>query len=354
MAYQTDTPSFINAVELLLSQSDRPDRLFRLSKPLSLFVPTILYATFSIPIAYSFWIQQLIAYWFGAFFLYKILEEVVPDSNAAYLGMLAYILCQPMAVYGLAMLTDGLGWCWLIIGVWLSIRSIRSSLMQYTQLIGLGIFIGFGFFIKESVVMVGIFTFFLLLLNPSYSISKKIFAYSILGISFLTIFLIGNLFTYLLWQESIFQWIHFGQSAPPPFNLAGLITQSYHTLDLYWFLFVIGFIKSIHSRTIIYPLNVFLLTIIASWLTLPFVWPYLYDRILFMITPFMMVWIAVGALQFRQFSIVLVVFGGIANLLVSFCIYRYQSSNLIESAAFFYGILLLLFGSYNKYSCQNS
>lgn len=342
MAYQTDSSSFINAVELLLGESTSPDRLFRRSKPLSLLIPAFFYLSIDLPIQYGFLVQQFLAYWLSAIFLYKIVLFISSKESIAYIAMLAYILCQPMAVYGLAILTDGLGWCWMLVGSWLSLKFLTTSKLSYFHLAVLGFFMGLGFFIKESIVITGIFTFFLLLLSPQHTFKAKLIAYSVIGSFFLATFFIGNYLIHLSWGISIFDWIKFGQSTPPPFSWKSFITQSYHTIDLYWFLFVIGLVKSISSYKWTYLDQALFLTLISGWCLLPLFWPYLYDRILFMMVPFMVLWIAIGAMQFQSFALILVLFAGLTNLLVAFFIYKYQTSGLITACALTFCLLLFV------------
>jgi hypothetical protein len=342
MAYQTDSSSFVQAVELLLGESTQPDRLFRRSKPLSLLLPAFLYLSIDLSIQYGFLVQQFLAYWLSAIFLYKIVAFVSNKESFAYLAMLAYVLCQPMAVYGLAILTDGLGWCWMLIGIWMSLKIISSSTLSVYRLAILGIFMGLGFFIKESIIITGIFTFFFLLLHPHHTLKTKVIGYSIIGSSFLITFFIGNYLIDFLWGISIFDWIKFGQSDPPPFSWSSFITQSYHTVDLFWFLFIIGFIKSISARKWTAVHYALFLTLISGWGLLPLVWPYLYDRILFMMAPFLMLWVAIGAAHFKAFALPLVLFAGFMNLLVTFFIYKHQVSGLIVSSAFVFCLLLVV------------
>ncbi|CAA6830147.1 MAG: Unknown protein [uncultured Aureispira sp.] len=342
MSYQTDSSSFIHAVELLLGESSPPDRLFRRSKPLSLLLPAFLYLSTDLSIQYGFWVQQFLAYWLSALFLYKIIAFISSKDFFAYLAMLAYVLCQPMAVYGLAVLTDGLGWCWMLIGIWISLKTISSSTLSIFNLAILGIFMGLGLFIKESILVTGIFTFFLLLIHPNHSLKARLIGYSVVGSFFLSTFFIGNYLTDLFWGISIFDWVKFGQSDPPPFSWSSFIIQSYHTIDLYWFLFIIGFYKSISSRKWSPVHYALCLTFISGWILLPLFWPYLYDRILFMMAPFIMLWVAIGASHFKALALPLVVFAGCTNLLVAFFIYKYQISGLITSSAFLFCLLLLL------------
>jgi hypothetical protein len=342
MAYQTDSPSFIQAVELLLGESTQPDRLFRRSKVLSLLLPAFLYLVFDLSIQSGFFLQQFFAYWLSAFFLYKIVAFISSKESLAYKAMLAYLLCQPMAVYGLAILTDGLGWCWMLIGIWMSLKILSSSKPSLYYLAILGIFMGLGFFIKESIIITGIFTFFLVLLHPQNSFKVKLINYSIIGSSFLITFFIGNYLIDLFWGISIFDWIKFGQSDPPPFSWTSFITQSYHTIDLYWFLFTIGFIKSISSHKWTASYYALFLTFLSGSCLLPFFWPYLYDRILFMMAPFIMLWVAIGAAHFKSLALPLVLVAGFINLLVTFFIYKHQISGLITISAVIFCVLLVI------------
>jgi len=340
MTYQTDSPSFIHAVELLLGESTQPDRLFRRSKPLSLLLPAFLYLSVDLSIQYGFLVQQFLAYWLSALFLYQIISFISSKDSFAYIAMLAYVLCQPMAVYGLAILTDGLGWCWMLIGIWLSLKTLSSSTLSIAHLVRLGIFMGLGFFIKESIIIAGIFTFFLLLIHPKHSPKAKLIGYSLIGSSFLSTFFIGNYLIDYFWGISIFDWIQFGQSDPPPFSWSNFIIQSYHTIDLYWFLFILGFYKSISSYKSSPIRSALFLTLISGWSLLPLFWPYLYDRILFMMVPFLLLWVAIGATHFKSFALPLVLIAGCTNLLVAFFIYKYQVSGLLTSSAFLFCLLL--------------
>lgn len=340
MAHQTDSSSFINAVELLLGESSEPDRLFRLSKPLSLAIPTFLYHFFAVPISDGFLVQQILAYWLSALALYNVIYFVSSKELLAYIGMLAYILCQPMAVYGLAILTDGLGWCWMLWGILFSLKIITTPKLSLFQLALLGCFMGLGFFIKESIIITGIFTFFLVLLHPIHTFQSKLIIYGIIGSCFLGTFIIGNYLLDTFWGISIFDWIKFGQSDPPPFYWKSFITQSYHTIDLFWFFFILGLVKDIYSKNWSYIRYALLLTLISGWILLPFFWPYLYDRILFMLVPFMILWVALGAMHFKPFSFILVLLAGFFNLLITFFIYKHQISGLIIGSGVFFGFLL--------------
>lgn len=357
MAYQTDTPGFVNAVYLLLNDNAETDLLFRLTKPLALILPAFFYSFFAIPVVYGLFLQQLFAYWLSAFFLYKIINYLTQRQDLAYLGMLAFVLCQPVSVYGLAMLTDGLGWCWAILGIWLSLIVIDSPTQKPMHLLFLGLYLGLGLFIKESVAVTGVFIFYHILINNNFSWIQKSKAYFYIGVGFTISFLLGNYLVYRLWGESLLQWIEFGHSSPPGFSLIAFIQQSYHALDVYWFLVIFGvasFFKTIsEQKQIRTGLISMILSACSIWIVLPLVWPYWSDRILFMAAPFLVVWIALGADLFGKMALPLVAIGGIMNVLVVFGIYKYNIGLIVSSALVF---LLLMFAAYlfNYYKKINS
>ncbi|MCH2021069.1 MAG: hypothetical protein MK207_01210 [Saprospiraceae bacterium] len=357
MAYQTDTPGFVNAVNLLLNNNAEADLLFRLTKPLALILPAAFYSLFNIPVIYGLFLQQLIAYWVSAFVLYKIIKYVTNRQELAYLGMLGYVLCQPVSVYGLAMLTDGIGWCWAILGIWFSFKIIDSPAQRLIYFSFLGLYIGIGLFIKESVAVIGVFIFYHILLNTNFSNVYKIKAYFNIGSTFIISFLLGNFFVFNMWGESLFQWIEFGHNSPPEFSLIGFIQQSYHTLDVYWFLVILGilvFFKTIlEQKQINKGLMSMILTACSIWILLPVVWPYWSDRILFMAAPFIVVWIAIGADLFGKMAMPLVLFGGIMNVLVAFGIYKFNIGFIVSSALVFLFLMLVVY-LFNYFKKQKS
>lgn len=348
MAYQTDTPSFVQAIELWLGKSTTPDRLFRLSKPLALLIPTGLHLFLDLPIIYGLLLQQLVAYWIGAIILYNILSQLLESHQLALISVVAYLLCQPLSVYGLAMLTDGLGWTWSLIAVSLAVSTLQSNPPSLAKLGLLGLFFGLGLFIKESILLAGMFAFFLILIHQEYTWKQKVYFYFIIGNTFIATFLLGSYLVYYCFGQSLFQWINFGHSDPPPFLLVNFIKQAYHTLDTYWILILIGSINFIMTKNKSQPLTAMLLTAISSWLLLPFFWPYLYDRILFMIVPYMIFMIGFSIQSLGNNAYLLVLLGGITNVLSTFLIYKYQIPYLITINFIVFGILCLVLFLKNK------
>jgi len=348
MAYQTDTPSFVHAIQLWLGEGTAPDRLFRLSKPLALIIPTLLHCVLDLPITNSLLIQQFLAYWLGAVMLYVILIQLLESHRLALISVIAYLLCQPLSVYGLAMLTDGLGWTWSLIAIALSVHIFHNNKPTLTKLLLLGLLFGLGLFIKESILIAGMLTFFVVLIHQSYTWKQKAYYYSIIGVSFISTFFLGSALVYFFFNQSFFQWLSFGHSDPPPFSTTNFLKQAYHTIDTYWLLIPFGFINFIRLENKPNILVAMLLTAATSWLLLPFFWPYLYDRILFMIIPYMIFLIGFSIKTFGNAMYTLIVLSGIANLLSTFFIYKYQTPHLIVINLFVFSVLSFICFIQNK------
>jgi len=336
--WQQDTASFVNAVLLLTDDADAsPDRLFRLSKPLVLLFPTILYSL-GFSITSGFWIQQLIAWWVCAFLVYRILL-FRNSTSTAFLGALALVLCQPMAVYGLAYLVDAVGWAWMLLVV---MRSLSTTAYHHrSKCIELGLLLGVGIFIKESIVLAGVFIFFQILLQQASFIQKSK-QYLWIGTSFILTLSLGSLLTYAWCGQTLYHWILFNNTnTPPSFQFLGFVLQSYRTLDVFWLFALLGFASSWSVIRKATTLQVFLLTALTSWVLTPICWPYYFDRILFMNAIFLLPFIVRGIRLFRGLGILLVLVGGLSNLFVTFAIYRYQTTGLLPIQLLVVACLLL-------------
>ncbi len=153
---QTDTASYVNAIYLLAGDAAAPDRLFRLSKPLSLLLPALLYQITGLAPSWGLLVQQYLAYWVGAWALYQWLFLLFSERQLARLGLLAYLGMQPLAVYGLAMLTEGVGWAGLLLGLYAAQHVLWQSPWRWWRGLLLGLFWGLTCFVKESVVAAGL------------------------------------------------------------------------------------------------------------------------------------------------------------------------------------------------------
>lgn len=323
---QDDTSSFVQALELAFGESQTPDRLYRWSKPLALVTPSFLHL-FGVPFLVGLLLQQAVSWWLAIYFFGKINFVLFQDKKQAYLAALLLLLCQPMAVYGLAGLVDMLGWAYILGVVYWVMRLPQSA--SHRSWIQLGILLGLGFFIKESSLIVGLFVFFFLAFQPT-TIRVKLRQYLIIGSTFTTVIAFGSWLTWHLFGQTVYHWVLFNEQQPPATNWYYVAQQSYRTLDVFWLLIVLGIVHwQRQRRALSYLWSPLLATGLVAWLVFPFLWHYHYDRILFMNALFLLPLAILGSQWLGRLQLPYIVVGGLANLLVAFGIYRYQIGGLI-------------------------
>lgn len=341
MAYQTDSPSYVNAVLLWAGEPAAPDRLFRLSKPLSLLFPLLTYRLFGLSVLGGLFLQQYLAYCWSSYLVYQLLKKIVPP-HAAY-GTIAYLLCQPMAVYGLAFLTDGLGWCLLLQGLWWGQQLLEKDTPSLGRCVLFGGYLGAACFVKESVVVAGIFTAWWALLQQKKHPLTLLATYGSIAFGGILVLVLGNLLTYFYWDSSLVQWIQFGQDTPPPFSLKGFLAQAYHTLDAFWWLFLGGCWLAWRQRAALPSVFwAYAATLCSGWLLLPLTWPYLYDRILFMLVPPMLPFLALGIGALGRWAWPILLLAGGSQLWVTHQIYFHQQQGLIIGHGLLFFALFLV------------
>ena len=106
---QFDTPNFVGGARLLFGLEGGFDLQARITKPLVLIFPGLIELVSGIHPNYSFLFQNIICYHFCGILIYKVIEHISNSKYQAYLGMLAYITCQPFAIFSLFILSDSVG-----------------------------------------------------------------------------------------------------------------------------------------------------------------------------------------------------------------------------------------------------
>ena len=341
MQIQNDTEGYLNALRIGLGQSDDVDRLHRLNKPLALLIPALLHLTLDISLLKCLLIQQILAYFGAAFFVFLTYELLFQNRDKAYLALVAFLGCQPLTVYGLAALTDSLGWCYSCIGLYACVRLFQQKEVSATNLFLIGAFIAVGFFIKESVVVVGIWLFFSILI---YSISLRhiLKQYASSGLGFLLVLALGNFLIYQYHQKHFWDWLQFAHTDPPKFSILGYLQQTYRCLDVYWLLVLMGlysFFRSSASK----EARICFWSGLSCLCLLPLVWPYYNDRILFLVAPVLIYWVVRGLDYLASARLLLVLMGGFINISTAYLIYRYQIEGLIVLLLSLYGLLIVSF-----------
>lgn len=348
MHNQTDTASYVNATQLFWGFDGEIDRLHRLVKPFALMVSGFLYTLFDLPIVYGLFFQQFCCYFGIGIVLYNIFLLLFEEEYKAFWGTLLLFGCQPMAIYGIAYLTDGLGWFFGLLGILLGVRILLIEEKPYWYFLKVGFLVGIGFFAKESAAIAGLFLGIHVLLNNQIEWLNKLKIYVYLASSFLLVVVVVSCFTQVYFAKSMFTWLAFANTDPTYYSWKGCILQTFRTIDFYWFLVALGMVQIWRTRKTNFPstlLRNYLLTGLFLLLLLPFVWPYTVDRILFMMSPFILA-IAVYSFDLFKGQVAWVVLLGAAlNLGVTFGIYKYELAGWLLKGSFIYitSIIVILF-----------
>ena len=206
---QTDTPSFINAIQILLEDPNATiDRLMRLSKPLSLVLPTFLvYFGFSATMALILqqYLSLCIALW-AIYTLYTRFYKI--EKSIVYQSLLLYISSSVIMVYAFAALNDMPAWAltWCLILYAHQIFTYKQPFLHYVVW---GIIAALGMFIKESILVAGVYVFLAILLNKNKSFLQKTQIYIAIGLPFLLILSLGFYTTKIIWGYHILDWMEF-------------------------------------------------------------------------------------------------------------------------------------------------
>ena len=342
---QPDTPSYANGAKRLFGFDGEADRLQRLSKPLSLLLPAILYAVFGLDTIYGLWIQELTGYLLCGFLMFHILCSFIPNREHAYLGTLAYMMCQPMAIFGVLPMIDSWGWATSLGGILLSIRVLNRNAFSFWSFSALGWYLGLGFFVKESILVAGAFLFVSILLEKD-SIQSKLKFYLVVGLSFAVAILLMSLFTDAIYGVTFLTWLDFNYTDPIQYEqpVRAYALQTFRSLDLYWLLVMVGLFIFVRQwkRGILPKRHIsFVGTGLSCLAIYPFVWPYYFDRIIFMLAPFFMLLVTMSLSYIRRFAVLTILTAGISNLMLAYGIYAYQIKGLIATALGGYSFFLL-------------
>ena len=293
MQWQTDSPSFTNALTLWAGDEAQPDRLMRLTKPLALLLPLFLYKIgFSASLALL--IQQHLSLWLALFFLYQIGATLSRSRLHAQSLCLAWLGSGAIGVYGLAVLMDTAGWAAMLGLAWLGLRWVLNHTVNSLRVLGLAMLLGLGLFIKESTLTAGLFLALLLWLNPKWQTGQKLF-YSLLALLGFGLTVSAGLWLTHRWLGySLLDWFNFNHTGeilyPQP--LASFLTQTVRSLDNGWPLLLlgawIGWRHRANGSETAFAQWAFILTGWLGLLLFPLGWEYYMDRILFMFAPFLL------------------------------------------------------------------
>lgn len=344
MFFQTDSAGYLNAIDLLSGREAGVDRLHRLIKPLSLIFPSFLTMIFSIKTATALYTQQILTFVISVFLFVKINKIIFPDDDkVVFQSALLLIGCQCFAIYSLSLMIDGIAWAFELFAIWfyLSASDKYSGIYKFKSYL-LGLILGLGFFVKETIFVSGLFIFIhVVMSSDSYTYKIKYLFQT--GFVFILVTISGSLLSIALFQKSMLNWWEFAREDNSLFvlNFKTYLLQIYRSLDVFWIIALYGIFiffrkQSVKLNSILFSL---LLTALIALIIFPFVWYYRCDRIIFMMSMLLLPFVNIVNFN-KSFQIPLVIIGAVFNILMTFRIYKFEENGWI---LFLSLIFLLLF-----------
>lgn len=343
---QGDTISYVRAAEGFWSWDASQDRLHRLSKPFALLLPATAYHYWQVPVIWSLWAQQVLCYFMSAWLWWRILAKIGKSEEECFWGLMLLLLCQPMSIYGLSFMMDGVGWCLSLWGIFLVIRWFPyPRVAPRRKAVLLGEVLAIGVLTKESALLGGLLLCIHLLIHD-YSWKNRLLSLFRVGINFVVVLVGFSLFTLVFFSKTLLTWMAFAHTDPIVYDAPwkALLTQTYRTLDVFWLLVILGFlVEGLANRNKHLNANErsLLFTGLVAWMIFPWLWAYYVDRILFMFAPLWLPW-ALYALHRLAYPRLILLLGGLMNLGMTHLIYRYQQSGLILGATALFALFLAL------------
>jgi hypothetical protein len=315
-----------------------------LSKPLVLILPGLIEYLFAISAKYGFLLQNIFAYFGLGFIIYKTVYLITKNFRQSLLAVFAYYMCNPFVVYSLFYLVDTVGWFFGFTAIYLTLKFFQNKEIELKKIMLVSFFVGIGMLCKESAIVGIIFLLAFLVLRKE-PIRKKLGFIFLAGSFFLIPFLLSNLITQYYFGVSVFQRVHEQLvSEGKLFYNGNNIQQLYRIMDVYWVLFFMGLWRFLKK-----PMQVkntktyfsFIIMLGFALVTMP-IYPFIVDRILFMIAPALIVFVVLGAEYFKGYSYLVIIIGGIINIVITWIIYRYNLTGMLRNGLFLYGFVLLI------------
>jgi len=338
-----DTQSFVAAARYLFNLEGAYNFQSRLSKPLVLILPGLIEWLTGIHPKFTFLIQNIACYYALIFIIYKTVFFITKSGQLSLYSVIAYYFCQPFAVFSLFYMVDVVGWFFSFLIIYLTLKKLQTTIL-IKDIVLISIIAGFGMLAKESTIAGFIFLGFFLLFKK-YAWQKKIKHFIIAILAFFIPILIAHYITNYFYNVSIFNRV-VNQRIDSGFVYYNLSNskQLFRILDAYWFLAAIGIVQFIKTRKLFNnkkALFALLAMAIICVITMP-IYPFIVDRILFMIAPALIIFIAMGAYQFKKLGFFVLLFGGLINILVTYIIYKYNFSGILRNGLILYGLILFV------------
>lgn len=337
---QPDTTCYIDAARRIAGLAAGGDCGYRLLKPLPvLFAGAGEWLT-GINSMYGLFAQNALFYILASFALFEIIRIVFKDKYQALIAAFMLGTAPPFLVFGLAYLTDMMGWFWAIFVVYLTLRFSSRALL-------IGAVAGIGFLYKESALGGLIFFIVYTALDHAAFIGEKFKRFSLAAAGFLIPVAFSTAAVYAFTGYTFFDWFAFAWSKPfgDEYRLFYFIKNSAATLYLYWLFFALGVyaLSRMYMRGAL-PRDTqrFIIASGAS-LVLWFVWSYPAARIFYLSAPFLIGVASYGALALgRRTGLLLIALAAIGHYALVWSILNgFPSFMPLLMTGVFYGMAFL-------------
>jgi len=343
-----DSPSFVGAARQIFGLEGGYNFQSRLSKPIVLIFPGAFEYLTSINAQWGFIIQTIVAYFGCGFLVKRIIFKITQRHDLAFYAMLIFVFSQVFAIFSLMILVDAPGWFYSLMIIDITITKVRNGKMSIWTWSLLSSLSAVGLLVKESVI----FSFLFLLFYQFYANEKlktKLLGTITSVSAFVFVFGITQFFTNILFHDSIIIRLTSQQEQVGfiYYNAENLM-QLFRVFDFYWLLVFIGVFVFVTHRTKHPAKNeiyAFTWAMLFSVLLIP-IYPFIVDRILFMIAPTLVVFATYSEHVFKKLFLPVILTGGILNIGITWLIYKYNFSDLlfwgIVGYAFFIALLITL------------
>ena len=326
---QYDSASYISGTKFLFGIEGGLDVQARISKPLALLFPGVIYTFFGVSIEVGYFIQNLFFFISLVYLVYTSYNEVYTNRQFARHNVWVYYSLPPFAIFSLFVLTDITGWFFIMLTIF-AFGYYKNRILRGKHYLILGLIVGIGALFKESALAGGVFAIVSIFFFSGSMFEKisRLILFSIPSLSFL---LLGFLITEYYSGQSLFArqsglFENYGLTRLYSF---GNLPQVYRVFDLFWIPICMGLYKRVRKglssldKTMLFSGILILIAIPLAHADA------IHDRILMMSAPFFLYFLPFGTFTRRQQTEMLLVFFAVLNISAAFIIYRFNTSSVL-------------------------
>lgn len=338
---QPDTTCYIDAARRIVGLPADGDCGYRLLKPLPVLFAGVWERVTGVNPMYGLFAQNILFYMLGSFLFFEIVRLVFNDESQALIAAFMFGTAPPFLVFGLAYLTDMMGWFWAFFGMYLALRFTRRAFF-------IGMVLGIGLLYKESALGGLIFFSAYTLFDHKAFIIEKLKRLGMAALGFVIPIGISTVAVYAFMGYTFFDWFAFAWSKPfgDEYSIFYFVKNAAATLYVYWVLFAVGAYALFrrHREGVLSPDTLRFISASGATVVLWFVWSYPAARIFYLSAPFLMAVASYGACVLgRRRGFALVFCAAIFHYALVWALFNgYGSPMTLLGAVILYGIVFFI------------